>query len=306
MTYQPTAQAGASTAAAGTSAEGFDVSEAAGVLWHAVRPRWSFAIVEATQGATLHNNTFAAGWHGSAGAGVVRGAYHFFYAATSTPQAQAQNFLNYVQQQGGFRPGDLPPVLDIEEASLQGQPANVVVRHFTDLLNEIAAKLGSITRNRRFVPMIYTDHNTWSGLLGDPDFSHYPLWIANFSSAAQPAVPSSWGDGNWLFWQYGNTVSGVVPGASADLDRFNVLGSGARGSEVLRVQQWLRETASKRRDEALDPGEADGVFGSKTAAAVRRLQALDLNPNQTHGPMMGALPQTGTVDVVSWVKLLWA
>jgi lysozyme len=306
MTNQPTAHAAAPTMSEAASAEGFDVSEATGVAWHALRPRWSFAFIEATQGGTLHNTTFAAGWHGSAGAGVVRGAYHFFYAASSTPQAQVQNFLNAVQQQGGFRPGDLPPAIDIEETSLQGQPASAVLRNFTDLINELAAKLGSLTRNRRFVPLIYTNHDTWSGLLGDPNFARYPLWIANFGSAAQPVVPGSWGEGNWLFWQYADTTSGVVPGARADLDRFNALAEGARGSEVLRVQQWLRDAAAKRRDDALDPGDPDGDFGPKTAAAVRRVQALDLNPDGAYGPVMSPLPETGIVDVVSWAKLLWA
>jgi peptidoglycan hydrolase-like protein with peptidoglycan-binding domain len=139
--------------------------------------------------------------------------------------------------------------------------------------------------------------------------SSHPLWIANFSSTAtQPAVPHSWGTGNWLFWQFTDTTHGVVPGGDgADLDRFHVLSAGAKNTEVRRVQQWLHDTSVKRADAALDPKGINGTFGPDTAAAVRRLQTIDVNPaGAPPRANLGPLPQTGVVDVVTWAKLLWA
>jgi GH25 family lysozyme M1 (1,4-beta-N-acetylmuramidase) len=48
------------------------------------------------------------------------------------------------------------------------------------------------------------------------------LWIANWTSASQPAVPAGdWAGGGWTFWQHSST--GTVPGIDGyvDLDRFN-------------------------------------------------------------------------------------
>jgi len=48
------------------------------------------------------------------------------------------------------------------------------------------------------------------------------LWIANWTTAPQPAVPAgNWGGNGWTFWQLSST--GTVPGISGavDLDRFN-------------------------------------------------------------------------------------
>ena len=288
---------------------GFDVSDSGSVAWHSLKPRFTFAFIESTQGATLHNSTFAPAWHGSAGAGIVRGAYHFFFASTSTPQAQTQNLTTFVQQNGGFQPGDLPPVLDIEEASIQKLPAATVVARFQALCDLVKAAVTASTHNPRFVPIIYTNSDTWVSILGDPDLSSHPLWIANFSSTAkQPAVPPSWGDGNYLFWQFTDTTTGIVPGGDgADLDRFHVLADGANNSEVRRVQQWLHDTSVTRGDTALDPKGVDGAFGPNTAAAVRRLQTIDVNAaGAPANPNLGPLPATGVVDVVTWAKLLWA
>ena len=50
----------------------------------------------------------------------------------------------------------------------------------------------------------------------------YRVWIANWTTASQPALPAgNWGGQGWTFWQH--TSTGVVAGISGnvDLDRFN-------------------------------------------------------------------------------------
>ena len=62
--------------------------------------------------------------------------------------------------------------------------------------------------------------------MGDTDWfarnGYSVLWIANWTTASQPAVPAGgWAGNGWSFWQHSS--SGVVPGISGavDLDRFN-------------------------------------------------------------------------------------
>jgi beta-glucosidase len=59
------------------------------------------------------------------------------------------------------------------------------------------------------------------------------MWVANFTTAASPALPAGWAD--WSFWQYtsAGTVAGISTTGATDLDQLNpalvpLLGPGAR------------------------------------------------------------------------------
>jgi lysozyme len=51
------------------------------------------------------------------------------------------------------------------------------------------------------------------------EFKDYPLWIAQYTSAKQPAKMAPWP--TWTFWQY--TSKGSIPGLKGnfDINRFN-------------------------------------------------------------------------------------
>ncbi len=76
----------------------------------------------------------------------------------------------------------------------------------------------------------------------------------------------------------------VPPAVAADTA---TLSPGDRGAVVLELQTRLRAAGH-------DPGPHDGVFGLRTAAAVRRFQTAAL------------LPATGIVDQATWGRLLEA
>ena len=85
-------------------------------------------------------------------------------------------------------------------------------------VGEIFAKTGRRT-------LIYVSPSFWSTNVGNSTWfaanGYTMLWIAHWTTAAQPTVPASnWGGNGWTFWQY--TSSGTVPGISGhvDLDRF--------------------------------------------------------------------------------------
>src|SRR5436853_3152909 len=69
-----------------------------------------FAFIKATEGLNDIDKQFKRNWQKARETNITRGAYHFFLA-TKSGRRQAQNFIKTVQLQ----PGDLPPVLDIEE-----------------------------------------------------------------------------------------------------------------------------------------------------------------------------------------------
>ena len=148
-------------------------------------------------------------WNGMREAGVVRGAYHFFYAADNAID-QANHFIQTVQAQT-LKPDDLPPVLDIKITD--GVSGTALVAGVKTWLEAVEKAFGR-------KPIIYTDPSFANEYLTDPAFGDYPLWIADYG-VQTPSIPQGWQGKAWSFWQYSQsgTVNGIE--GAADLDRFN-------------------------------------------------------------------------------------
>lgn len=188
------------------SVHGIDVSKFQGnVNWMAVRQmqvddiRLSFAFIKATEGITRQDATFKRNWERAKDAGVIRGAYHFFYS-TRDPIKQAINFKNVVQ----LETGDLPPVLDIEVHN--NQPPAVIRSTARIWLEEMEKAYG-------VKPIIYTNINFYEKYLG-AEFDEYPLWVAHYYQKDKPRSAR-----NWVFWQHSDI--GRVNGIRTTVD-FNV------------------------------------------------------------------------------------
>jgi lysozyme len=147
---------------------------------------------------------FAGNWSGIKAAGMVRGTYQFFRAGDDA-LTQADIVLNHV---GNLGDGDLAPALDIEVTD--GQSNATIISKMKTWLEHIESKTGR-------VPMIYTSPGFWSSL-GNPDFGHYILWVANWQVSC-PTVPSGWS--KYRFWQSADngSVSGIS--GNVDLDEFD-------------------------------------------------------------------------------------
>ncbi len=251
-------------------AYGIDVSDFQGsVNWQAVAGDGiSFAFLKATEGTSFTAATFARNWAGVKAAGLIRGAYHFF-RPQNDPQAQAEHFLRTVK----FEPGDLPPVLDIE--STGELDAGAIVERMAKWL----AVVETATKRK---PIIYTYANFWKRLGNPLGFSDFPLWIAHYTSAAEPLMPAGWD--TWTVWQY--TDSGKVKGISGGVDtnRFKHSQSGATGSKVMGIQKCLQ-------DKGFYSGSASGIFDAGTLEAVLAFQKA-----------MG-LEVDGIVGVRTWTAL---
>ncbi len=203
----------------GYSIHGIDVSRHQGNIgWLAVKNMESkgvkidFAFIKATEGLGNVDKQFRRNWLKIKEAGIARGAYHFFLA-TKSGKAQALNFINTVK----LEPGDLPPVLDIEQ--LYGVPPEKMRKEIKDWLNMVEA-------HYNVKPLIYTYVHFYEKYLGE-EFDEYPLWIAHYFEKDKPRI-----DRKWLFWQHndGGRVNGILPKVD-----FNVFNSDSAAFQRLRI-----------------------------------------------------------------------
>ncbi|MFN8473980.1 MAG: GH25 family lysozyme [Anaerolineae bacterium] len=167
-----------------------------------------FAFAKASEGTDFTDPTFAANWPAMEAAGLLRGAYHY-YQPDEDPEAQARHFADVV---GGLDPGDLPPVLDVEEKP-------TVTRDV--LLDGVQRCLVAIEQAFGSRPLVYTSPGFWGSYMRDdngapPDWTgSYHLWLANYTDDPSPLLPRGWS--RWLFWQH--TGSGEVDGVKTAVDR---------------------------------------------------------------------------------------
>lgn len=179
---------------------GIDVSWHQGVIdWPVVASTGlEFAFVKATEGGNHADESFGKHWAALSQTNIRRGAYHY-YRPLVDPQLQANNFLNQV---GTLQPGDLPPVLDLEE---RGQlPSAQFIAQVQVWLDRVEARTAAR-------PIIYTGHKFYNRYLAG-HFTDYPIWIARYRSE-EPLLA----DGHtFTFWQY--TDAGRLAGIQKPVD----------------------------------------------------------------------------------------
>ena len=159
----------------------------------------AFAFIKATEGVDDIDDQFRRNWLKAEEQNICKGAYHFFIAGKSGKK-QAGNFIEIVN----LKKGDLPPVLDIEQA--YGIPA-------AELKKEVEEWLLTIEKQYGIKPVIYTNIDFYKNYLQN-DFDDYPLWIAHYLQPEKPGIERS-----WSFWQHNE--SGRVNGIKTTVD-FNV------------------------------------------------------------------------------------
>lgn len=172
-----------------------------------------FVFIKATEGLYNADRYFKRNWEQAKSLSLTRGAYHFFLA-TKDGTMQAKNFLKKVQ----LKPGDLPPVLDIEE--LYGVAPDVMRRRVKDWLKYTEKYCG-------VKPIIYSNAFFYEHYLGK-EFSGYPLWVAHYFEKKKPGVTRE-----WTFWQHND--AGKVNGIAAKVD-FNVYNGDSVSFQKMLIQ----------------------------------------------------------------------
>lgn len=197
--------------------QGIDVSHHQGTVdWSAVANAGVlFAFAKATEGDSFVDSQFVANWAGMKNAGIIRGAYHFFHPAKPA-KAQGDKFLEVVNT---LELGDLPPALDIEETPGHNEWNDLPQE---DRISGVLDWLSQIEQALELKPFLYTRRGFLKQYLGDPGpLTSFPLWIAHYTNASQPAVPAGWDE--WTLWQY--SESGTVEGIASDVDLDDFNGS---------------------------------------------------------------------------------
>ncbi|MFF6813191.1 lysozyme [Streptomyces sp. NPDC012403] len=201
--------------------QGVDVSHWQGAInWTSVRNSGiQFAWMKATEGTTYKDPSFNTNYPAAYRAGVIRGAYHFALPNASSGATQANYFVN---SGGGWSRDNLtlPGVLDIEHNPYGAMCYGLSTTQMRSWINDFYNTYKS--RTSRDV-VIYTTASWWNTCTGNWTgmYSKSPLWVAHWTSAASPTIPS--GFPTWTVWQY--TSTGSVSGVSGNVDRNQFNGS---------------------------------------------------------------------------------
>jgi GH25 family lysozyme M1 (1,4-beta-N-acetylmuramidase) len=198
----------ATVCARGPTVAGIDVSKWQGDMnWDQIAGAGvKFAFIRVNHGLDDVDEKFAFNWPEARRVGIARGAYQYFLP-NEDAVAQADLFL---ERLGPLEPGDLPPVLDVENTG-GGMSADAVAERVGQWMARVEPALG-------VKPIIYTGKYFWQDNVGSSEFSDHPLWIANWNVTC-PDLPQPWSD--WVFHQTSDDgrVAGI--GGPVDTDVFN-------------------------------------------------------------------------------------
>lgn len=201
--------------------KGIDVSHYQGnIQWDSVYANGiSFGYAKSGEGMGT-DEKFAENWANMKTAGVLRGAYHFYYYADD-PKEQAQHFLSNM---GTLGEGDLLPMLDLEDAIFGETDKNTIDK--TKFQDDVKTFLDEVELAIGVKPIIYTNHPFANEFLTDPSFADYMLWIAEYE-VQEPMIPTTWENAGYVIWQdqsrfeisgiTGHVDHDVFNGAAADL-----------------------------------------------------------------------------------------
>jgi len=216
---------------------GIDVSHHQGVIdWVKVgQTGCAFAYLKATEGTSFKDSTFKRNRSQARANGIITGAYHFF-RTTASMDGQLDNFAAAL---GVVEAGELPPVIDVEVPS-QWTRLSVSRRSelIYDFIEGVRSRLG-----RHINPVIYLSPSFADDVLkNDPGLSDHPLWLAHYTSKANPRVPAPWKV--WTLWQW--TERGRVDGIKTfcDINRFN---GGRERLDALLVKEEVIQIGTTNR-----------------------------------------------------------
>ncbi len=139
-----------------------------------------FVIARHSYGLLVDSTFWRHGWHAMRAGGIQVGAYQYLLA-NQNAQEQASLALQVAPKL------DLPYVLDVEGAGL-------TAKHIDTWLETFA---------RASMPVIiYCSQTSWHSCYGRGahKWAHLPLWVANYTNAAAPAMPDGWQ--TWAIWQH--------------------------------------------------------------------------------------------------------
>jgi len=206
--------------------------------------------IKVSQGATHKDDRAKIHYEGARAEGLLVGCYHFCTNDNAT--AQYNNLIDAVLRINDV--WDLPPALDCEAYTSYGgniyglnefkefllPPMSLEVvfcdehefhigpagARFTNAILGItypsSAIIDSVGRKllkHHEQVAIYTNQSSGNKIFGTQTIfgKRYQLWVANWTSAAAPALPAAWKGRPWMCWQKG-VVDGAQYGVTGKVD----------------------------------------------------------------------------------------
>ncbi|MGR6765339.1 glycoside hydrolase family 25 protein [Paenibacillus sp. T2-29] len=261
------------------NAKGIDVSRYQGKIdWKAVKADGiSFAFIKASQGQRYVDPTFNTNAKGARAAGVLLGAYHFLDATSvEAAKAEARHFAEVLEQVGGGKSLDLPPVMDYEN-----NPGKLSKTLISAVALAFLIELERLTGRK---PIIYTGNAFAANF--NASMGGYPLWIARYSETRLPSDTVTWK--RWDIWQYSD--SGKVKGIAGNVDlnefdgtadeirtRFNKKGENKvaeQQRDINKVSPWAADVWEEMTKNGYFDGTRPGapITREEAAAALSRLR----------------------------------
>lgn len=202
-------------------------------------------------------------------AGVITGAYQYANP-TSNPSrivedaaAQARGLVAKI---GGVGPGELPPVLDLENSETSLGPANLSLWASTwmDTVESLTGR----------EPILYSYTNYLATRLSPTrGVTKRPLWQAHYYyRISEPGAVSGWPRGNRMFWQFSS--KGRPPGtggAHTDLDVF--LGTDADYQRLTQASSLQPAFSPQRRGPAAAEASLARIESALQRMSLRRGRA---------------------------------
>jgi lysozyme len=274
---------------------GVDVSRyEPNVDWRKLREQgFKFAIMKATESTNIVDPLFATHWAGARAEGILRGAYHYLHAGEDAGK-QANLFISTV----GSDQGELPPIVDLEDAANEDQSNSKIIASCKAILDLIEKSFGRkpIVYSRRN----YMDqHMTINGKA--PDWAKdYDLWLAQYPYKFDPAMhpnvnmpsqPPGWTKG-WKFWQY--SEHGIVDGITDN----------NRPTQV--DLNWFNGTEAELRDYAKVKPVEDKTYTIKAGDTFKAIaesnnltliELLDANPALVQVGSILKIPGRGIIPI---------
>jgi GH25 family lysozyme M1 (1,4-beta-N-acetylmuramidase) len=159
-----------------------------------------YVIVRSTMGADGLDSQFRRNWEQAGLHGYIRGAYHY-YRPYENSGKQFSNYATVVV----LEPGDLPPILDIEQLSPYGQD---------NLRRGVLNWLKLAEEHYGVSPILYTGRHYYRRHLKG-HVEGYPLWIASYSPKWKLRRI------DWTFHQFSDRVRVSGIGDRVDGNDFN-------------------------------------------------------------------------------------
>jgi len=228
-----------------------DVSSWKGTIeWHDVQPRPDLVICQASVGIQERDDLFPVHWNNLKCMQIKRGAYHVFDPDIGG-RPQISNYLDAVEQAGGFDSNSISPILD--STNFQRDPRKTSLEK---RLRQCLEKMEDYTGQ---TPIILISRRYWSFLKDRSGYypkwaNDYYLWVPWYPSDPDiyrippiNTIPNGWYD--WAIWKYEKAaiisgVKGYVSLSTLSSSYASLIGITSGGGNCSEQQKMLKIKAT--------------------------------------------------------------